>query len=85
MATATKKTPAYTLEMKINGEVFTRTTNDLDEAIQDLKPEMVYIETYVTATKGKATSERKLNLIQSRKLFNDAMFRQIFINNLLLN
>lgn len=82
----TKSTPkAYSLVFKFNGFTKKKFTDNLDEAIQAVKPPLLLTEMYVTAKKGDAVSERKLNLVQGRKLFNDSVFREVFINNLLLN
>lgn len=78
------KPKLYTLEMVFNGERFKKNTNNLDEAIVSMKPETLYTEVYVTASKGKELSERRLNLVQGKRLFLIEDFREIFINNLLL-
>ncbi len=84
-APKTRRSLPFSLEVKFNGFTKKKRTDNLDIAILSLKPELLLTEMYVTATKGKAVSERKLNLVQGRKLFNDSSFREIFINNLLLN
>lgn len=76
---------AYSVWAKFNGMEFRKRTNDLQQAILDLKPDILHTEMYLIAKKGKESSERQLNLKQGKKLFNDDMFREVFINNLLLN
>jgi hypothetical protein len=73
------------LMVKFNGFEEEKRTDNIDEAILSFKPEMLMTEMYITAKKGEMVSERKLTLVQGRKLFNNESFRQIFINNLLLN
>jgi hypothetical protein len=84
--TTTKAKPKkYSLKMTFNGEEFNTKTNDLDDAILSLKPELLHTEVYVTATKGKEESERRLSLTQAKRVFRDDLVRQVFIHNLLLN
>lgn len=73
----------YMLEMIFNGVTFSRNTFDLKRAIIALKPEQLLTESYIIITKGDALFERKLTLVQGRKLFNDEQNLDIFINNLL--
>jgi len=83
-----RKAPApkpYRVEMLFNGLKTLSRTDNINEAILSKKPELLYTEMYVTVKRGDDISERKLNLLQGRKLFNDENFREIFINNLLLN
>lgn len=79
-----KKTKQYKLELVINGEKKVIKTDNLKESILKLKPDQVFTEMYITITKGEAMFEKKFNLIQARKFFNDDMFLDIFINNLML-
>lgn len=72
--------------MLFNGLKFLKKTNDIAETILKLKPDVLHTDIYVTVSKQKEIlAERKLNLIQGRKLFLDEGFLQVFINNLLLN
>ncbi len=81
---AAPKKKLYKLKMLVNGLEFKKNTDNLDETILKLKPEMVYTEAYITVSKGKEVSERRLNLRQAKNLFINENFRQVFINNLLL-
>ena len=81
---STKTPKKYSLQMKVNNETHTKRTDDLEEGIVSLQPDVVHTEMYMTAKAGDMVAERKLTLVQARKLFNDKVFRQIFINNLLL-
>lgn len=81
---STKTPKKYSLQMKVNNETHTKLTDDLEAGIVLLKPDVVYTEMYMTAKAGNMVAERKLSLVQARKLFTDPTFRQIFINNLLL-
>lgn len=83
MTTATK--PSYVLEVILNGEnVKSKRTTDINKAILDFAPEFLHTEMYLTLKKGKLKTERKLTLIEGRKLFANEEYREIFINNLVL-
>lgn len=71
------------MQFLFNGEHFESQSN-IKHAIEEVKPAQLHTEMYVTIKDGSNLIERKLNLIQGKKLFNDEMFREIFINNLLL-
>lgn len=74
----------YSLTLIINGETVEKKGKDIEKAILSARPELVVCEMYVTAKKGDHIAERRLPLLQARKLFNDETFRQIFLNNLLI-
>ena len=75
----------YNLTLKFNGETFNkRPKEDIRQAILSVKPSVLLTEMYVTLKKGSDVRERKLNLVQGRKLFNNEDFLDIFIINLLL-
>lgn len=82
MTTPTK--PTYVLELVMNGETFKKRTTNLNEAFLKMAPEFLHTEMYVTLKKGKLKTERKLTLIDGRKLFANEDFREVFINNLIL-
>ena len=73
----------YKIEMKFNGETFNEVTEDPKKAIMSFKQEMILTESYITITKGEAEFQRKLTLVQTRKIFNDEVALDIFINNIL--
>ena len=75
----------YSLTFIINGETINKRNADIDLAIMAVKPELVLTEMYVTAKRDKSMTERKLTMVQARKIFNDAMAREVFINNLQLS
>ena len=81
-------TTKYNLTLLFNGETFKKRTANLKEAILSLKPEALVTEVYLivkpVGSKEDAT-ERKLNLIQGKRLFNNEEFMEVFINNLLLS
>lgn len=82
-----KKTPEkkeYSVTAKFNGKIYRKRTNDLNETIKQLKPDWLHTEVYFTVKKGKAVSERRLSLIQAKRVFNVDVNREVFINNLLL-
>lgn len=75
----------YNLTLKFNGETFNkRPKEDIRQAILSVKPSVLLTEMYVTLKKGSDVRERKLNLVQGRKLFNNEDFLDVFIMNLLL-
>ena len=74
----------YSLKMKFNGEEFTTTADNLDEAVLSLKPKQLHTEVFVTASDGRTVSERRWKLIEAKRVFSDADVREIFLNNLLL-
>lgn len=81
MATTPSK---YNLTFKFNGEEKIKKTDNILEALDEVRPPLLHTEMYFTLKKGKHVIERRLNLIQGRKLFRDAVAREIFINNLML-
>lgn len=74
----------YSLTFKFNGEVKKKRTHDIVKAIEEVRPPLLHTEMYFTLKKGQHLLERRLNLIQARKLFADSLAREIFINNLML-
>lgn len=78
----------YVFSILMNGETYTTGINgacDIKEAILSFKPEVLYTEVYVIVDDSGEVRDRKLTLIQGKKLFNDEDFIEIFINNLLLS
>jgi uncharacterized protein (DUF2225 family) len=82
MSTATK--PTYYLTAVLNGETIKKRTNDLNAAIAALKPAWLHTEVYITVKKGKEKAERRLTLTTAKRVFQDEIARQVFINNLLI-
>jgi hypothetical protein len=77
----------YNLTLLFNGETFNKRATNLKEAILALKPEALVTEVYVKVKpvgSKEDDTERKLSLIQGKKLFNNEDFMTVFINNLLL-
>lgn len=77
----------YTITLLLNGETKQKRSEDIKDAILSLKPEVLYTEMYVTVNKvgSKNKTERRLSLIQGKKLFNNEDFLDVFISNLLLD
>ncbi len=75
----------YRIQFKFNGEVKEKRTTDVAKAIQDVRPMFLHTEMYVTLKHGKELIERRLSLLQARRIFSDEVSRQVFINNLLLS
>lgn len=75
---------AFSVTAIINGETYSKKTNDVQETLLSLKPDLVLTEMYVTVKKGEAIAERRLTAKQARHFFNDDIFRMVFMNNLLI-
>ena len=74
----------YSLTAKFNGMVFKKRTDDLNETIKSLKPDWLHTEVYFTVKKDNTVAERRLSLIQAKRVFNVDINREVFINNLML-
>lgn len=76
----------YNLTLQFNGETFTKRPKKetLKRAILSLKPDVLYTEMYVTLKDKEYVRERKLTLVQGKKLFSNEDFLDVFIINLLL-
>lgn len=74
----------YNLTMNFNGETFNKRPKDIRDAIMSIKPAYLFTDVYVTLKDKMDVRERKLNLTQGKKLFNDENFLTVFINNLLI-
>jgi len=74
----------YSLIVTMNGKTQTKRTGDLDASIAALKPAWLHTEVYVTVKKGKEKAERRLTLNNAKRVFQDHIARQVFINNLIL-
>lgn len=80
-----KKTPKkYKITVELNGETFVKETDDIKETLLSLKPEIVYSEVEIKVEKGEITTDRHLNLRQSRNLFINESFMDVFVINLML-
>ena len=73
----------YKVELKTNDETFTKKGFDLEETLMKLKPKFIHTQSFVTITYKRRVFDRMLNLIDSRRLFSDKTYREIFINNLI--
>lgn len=80
----TNKQDKYDIEITFNGFTFNVKTNDLFNGILSLKPDELFTESYITIKKGEAEFQKRLTLVQTRKLFNDETSLEMFINNLQL-
>lgn len=76
----------YNVKVIFNEKEHTKRTPDIKGAILSLKPEIVYTESYfiISPVGSKELTERHLNLANTKKLFRDEQYLDIFINNLLL-
>lgn len=77
----------YNLTLLLNGETHKKRTDNIKDAILSLKPEVLYTEMYVIVQKvgSKDKIERRLSLIEGKKLFINEDFLDVFIINLLLD
>ena len=78
------KPKIYSIKLIFNGLEFNKRSANIAKAIMEVKPEVLHTEMYVVIGKKGDTTERRLNLVQGRKLFMNDDFLEIFINNLLL-
>lgn len=72
------------LTLNFNGETHNKRPKDIRDAIMSVKPATLFTDVYVTLKDKMDVRERKLNLTQGKKLFNDENFLTVFINNLLI-
>lgn len=73
------------LTLSFNGETYTKRPKDVKAAIISVKPQLLFTDVYVTLKNNKNdVRERKLNLHQGRKLFQDENFLEVFVMNLLM-
>lgn len=73
----------YTITFNFNGQKIKKLTDDINASIIAVTPDEVFTESFISVKKDEHVMDRSLNLIQTRKLFQDEDFRGIFINNLL--
>jgi len=75
----------YYLTLNFNGETYNKRPKDVKAAIISVKPQLLFTDVYVTLKNNKNdVRERKLNLHQGRKLFQDENFLEVFVMNLLM-
>ena len=72
------------LTLQFNGETFKKRPKDLREAILSVKPDVLHTEMYVTLKRGEDVREKRLNLREGRRLFNNSDFMDVFLMNLTL-
>jgi len=76
----------YSLTAIINGETIKKRGTDLKSLLLKVKPEQVLIESYFIISTGKGknktTLERKLNFIETKKLFSQEEYMDYFLNNI---
>jgi hypothetical protein len=75
----------YHLLAKFNEEVFELDTDDLKEGILSIKPVELLTDAYFTVTKGDDETDRRVNRIQGKRIFQDETSLEIFTNNFLLD
>ena len=72
----------YKLWAKLNDKEYEAETNNLDEAIFSLKPEILYTALHLKITKGGKTVDKYLYLKDARRLFTNSLTRFVFVKNL---
>ena len=86
MKTTVSKKKVFSLKGKINEIAFSKRTSDIKQTILELKPDFVFTDSYFTLSTGtganKIITERKLSLLQGKRLFNNENVLDIFILNL---
>jgi hypothetical protein len=75
--------PTYNLKMTFNGETFNKKTKNLRTAIMSLKPDVLHTEAFIVIKNGEYVFERKLNLLQMKKLFNNEDVMNAFMTNII--
>lgn len=88
MYTTTPPIKKYSMILRINEVTYKKRTTDVKKTILSLKPDFVQTDTYITLSTGtganKISTDRKLNLVQGKKLFNDTDSLDMFVQNLLI-
>lgn len=76
----------YELTLIFNGKEFSKKVeaDSVRDAILSFKPAVLHTDIFVKLKKGKDLRERHLLLLQGKKLFNNDIFLQVFVMNLLL-
>lgn len=76
----------YIITIHRNGETIKKRSTEIRDALMETKPELLYTDVYVVVEQGdgkeKKTMERKLNLNQGRRLYNNDTMMEVFISNL---
>lgn len=72
------------LTLNFNGELHTPKAKGIAKAIMSVKPATLFTDVYVTYDVDGDIRERKLNLTQGKKLFNNEDFLNVFVMNLQL-
>lgn len=79
------KLDIYSITMIFNGKKFNKRNKSVNDAIMQVKPDVLLTEFYITVKKGKDNKrEIRLSLRDGKKLFNNDLYREIFINNLMI-
>lgn len=75
----------YSIQFIFNGLKLNKRNKSINDAIMAVKPEVLLTEFYIRVRKGK-DNERfmRLSLRDGKKLFNNDIYREIFINNLMI-
>lgn len=75
----------YSIQFLFNGLKLNKRNKSINDAILSVKPDVLLTEFYIRVRKGK-DNERfmRLSLRDGKKLFNNDVYREIFINNLMI-
>jgi len=80
------KKDEYSITARINDQIYTCKTDNLDTAIQELGLNIKNVETrmLLTIEKGGKRFEKLLFVFTTRQIFRNKMARKVFINRLIL-
>lgn len=73
----------YEVTAIINGQEIKASGDNLTELMYSIKPSQVLIESYITVKKGGLESTRNMSLYQTRRLFNDPVVMEVFVNTII--
>lgn len=80
-----KKPEKYSIQFIFNGKKINKRNSSINEAIIQVKPDVLLTEFYIKVKKGKDNERNmRLPLRYGKKLFNNDIYREIFINNLMI-
>jgi len=68
----------YTLEVKVNDQLFISKTKDLADSLDQLPVTRFKTRTYITVKKGDKTFTRILNVPMAKKVIRNATARRFF-------
>lgn len=73
----------FSVELKVNDEVYKAKTDNLAEALIELQPPMMKTHVTITVKKGKKVAERFLLLQKAKLMFRSRIGVDAFVNTLI--